>query len=372
MLPSLVLPAPLTILFGDLPSSVRLALSKALRTEAGIQIVGSATGSEHLLTQVQLLRPDLVIVSEQSPAVLEQLALRHRGPVLLYTKSASPTLMVREAAPWGVYDHFAGLPIASHPDHGFRRRELLRKIYHARLVGAAGGKRFQAQLSTGAAASRVVPVAAQAPRSIVVIGGSTGGAAATEQIVRALQPGLRSAVVVAVHLPAAFTSLLVERLRKASALPVVAGRGGILLEAGKIVVVPGGRNWVVRGEVGHRLWLQAAHEAISSFDEPNIDLLMSSAARAAGRQALGVVLTGLGRDGTVGAQLLRQLGGTVVVQDERTSAVFGMPKSVIQAGHASVVLPLGDIARFVNSHAQSLRLAAVPARLTSVTRSYTR
>jgi two-component system chemotaxis response regulator CheB len=371
LLTSSVLPAPLTILLGDVPSAVRLALSKVLRTESRVQIVGSTTGIDSLIAKVGQLRPDLVIVGERAATNLEHLALHHRGPVLLYTEATYPVTAVRAAAAWGVYDHFSALPAATHPDYGFLRRELLRKIFHARVLGA-GARRFQAQLSTGASVSRLAAAPAALLRGVVVIGGSTGGAAAAEQVVRSLQPGLSAAVVVAIHLPAAFTTLLVERLRRAAALPVVVGRSGLSLEAGKIVVVPGGRNWVIRGEAGHRLWLESSQETVASFDEPNIDMLLSSAARAAGRHMLGVVLTGLGRDGAAGARLVRQLGGTVVAQDEQSSAVFGMPKAVIQCGAASAVLPLGNIARYVNAHVLSSRVVPLSPRSTAVTRSYTR
>nr|WP_262904720.1 CheB methylesterase domain-containing protein [Hymenobacter lucidus] len=200
------------------------------------------------------------------------------------------------------------------------------------------------------------------PSGVAVIGGSTGGVQAIESLVRTLPATLTSAVLVAIHLPAHFTESFVNRLRRATALPVVVGQPGTALEAGKIIVAPGGQNMVVNA-VSRGPWLSwhtgFTTEAASLPDEPSVDLLMQSVARTVGRNALGVVLTGLGRDGTLGAQCIRQHGGFVIAQDEASSAVFSMPKSVIQTGAANIVSPLSDIADYVGRLATQLRINRV-------------
>jgi two-component system chemotaxis response regulator CheB len=174
-----------------------------------------------------------------------------------------------------------------------------------------------------------------------------------------------------VHLPASFTGSLVERIRRASALPVVEGAAGVQLQAGHVVVAPGGRNVIVRSCTTNSGWqLDWAAEPVTGLDEPNIDLLMRSAARTAGRNSLGVVLSGLGSDGTTGAQMIRQHGGSVVVQDKNTAAVFSMPQSVIRSGHANAVLPLADLGDYINSFALQTRGLAASARVNPVTRPY--
>lgn len=355
-----------------MPGLMRLALSKLLRTDASVQVVGSTIGPDDLIAQARRLRPDLVITEALPAASMKRLAQFHRGPVLLHSALAPTSAALREAAQWGVYDHIGPVPAATHPDYGFMRRDLLRKVHHSKAVAQAALQRLS--VSSGSTAvglnHHIGHVLSTTPRGVVVLGGSTGGAAAVEAVVRGLQPGLRWTVIVAVHLPAAFTASLVERVRRASSLPVVEGRAGLRLEAGQVVVVPGGTNWAVRGDIGQTIWLQQATEPAAGLDEPSIDLLMMSAARAAGTRTVGVVLTGLGCDGTAGAALIRHFGGTVLAQDEQTSAVFAMPKAVIQGGHASAVLPLGDMARFINGLVQPLRPAA--PRSTPAIRSYSR
>nr|WP_246559059.1 CheB methylesterase domain-containing protein [Hymenobacter piscis] len=191
------------------------------------------------------------------------------------------------------------------------------------------------------------------PRGIVVIGGSTGGGPAVEKVLAALPVNFPWAVLVAVHLPGHFTGSLVDRLQRATALPVTAASSGARLEAGRVLVAPGGHNLVVRPVLeGPWLGWQTDFVSETSLDVPSVDLLMQSAARLAGRHVLGVVLTGLGRDGTAGARAIRQQGGTVIVQDQASSAVFSMPKSVIQAGQASAVVPLTDVAEYLVRHVQ--------------------
>jgi two-component system chemotaxis response regulator CheB len=158
---------------------------------------------------------------------------------------------------------------------------------------------------------------------------------------------------VAVHLPAHFTSSFVERLRRAAQMPVVAGTPGTLLTAGSVIVAPGGQNMVIRSGI-NSAWLswqtEATQESGPTPDEPSVDLLMKSVARAFGRNTTGIILTGLGTDGTRGAQSIQQTGGIVLAQDASSSAVFGMPKSVIEAGFASAVLPLADMPAYLHRH----------------------
>ncbi|WP_262920592.1 CheB methylesterase domain-containing protein [Hymenobacter sp. 5516J-16] len=172
-------------------------------------------------------------------------------------------------------------------------------------------------------------------------------------MLRELPLGFPWAVLVAVHLPESFTDTLVERLRRASQLPVMAATSGMRLEPGRVLVAPGGRNLVVR-PVMDSPWVGWQTDFVEEhgLDVPSVDILMHSVVRAVGRNVVGVVLTGLGHDGTAGAHDIRQHGGTVVAQDEASSAVFGMPKSVIQSGLASAVLPLPHIADFLVRHVQ--------------------
>jgi two-component system chemotaxis response regulator CheB len=154
-----------------------------------------------------------------------------------------------------------------------------------------------------------------------------------------------------VHLPAHFTASLIKRLQRLSALPVKVGQPGMSVEAGQIIVAPGGQNMVIK-PVKRGPWqvwqIDFSSEPNLCADEPSIDMLMHSAAQAAGSKVVGVVLTGLGNDGTAGARYIREQGGRVLAQSEESAAVFSMPHSVIRAGYADAVLPLEQIATAIN------------------------
>jgi two-component system chemotaxis response regulator CheB len=171
-------------------------------------------------------------------------------------------------------------------------------------------------------------------------------------------------VFIAVHLPAHFTASFVKRLQRLSPLPVKVGQAGMSIEAGQIIVAPGGQNMEVKSvkRGPWQVWQTDFNtEHSQSADQPSVDLLMQSAAQAAGSKVIGVILTGLGSDGTHGSQCIQRQGGQVIAQNEESAAVFSMPHSVIRAGYASAVLPLKQIATAIN------RRAALP---TPVSASY--
>lgn len=286
------------------------------------------------------LRPGVVVVGEDQLLGLEELHRQYPVPVLLYSTRPPLPGMLRQVKSLGVYGHL--LPA---PTSGPELWEWCRQA-KATLLAA----RPEPIVQIPKVRSLTVPLP---PRGVVVIGGSTGGGPAVEKVLASLPANFPWAVLVAVHLPLHFTGPLVDRLQRATVLPVAAATSGARLEAGRVLVAPGGHNLVVRPvQEGPWLGWQTDFVSDTSLDVPSVDILMQSVARLAGRNVLGVVLTGLGHDGTAGARAIRQLGGTVVVQDEASSAVFSMPKSVIQAGQANAVLPLTEVAGYLARHVQ--------------------
>ncbi|UYZ64441.1 CheB methylesterase domain-containing protein [Hymenobacter weizhouensis] len=329
-------------MLGSFPAPLRQELTRLLNSEPTLWVVGAAATPDELPALAQRLRPGMVIVPESQLLLLPELRRRCPVPVLVYRSSPIPAGVPWEAFGLGVSDYLPPRPAAPAALAEWHR-DVKRKVQAARPA------------SRPDAAALRHPAVPLSPPGLVVVGGSTGGAPAVEVVLRQLPLDFPWAILVAVHLPAQFTATLVERLRRATSLTVEAAASGTRLQAGRVLVAPGGCNLVVQ-PTRNSPWPGWQTEVLgeTSLDVPSVDMLMASAARAAGRQVLGVVLTGLGTDGTQGAQAIRQQGGTVVAQDEATSQVFGMPKAVIQAGHASVVLPLPAIAGYVVQHTRSL------------------
>ncbi|OWP63304.1 hypothetical protein CDA63_09775 [Hymenobacter amundsenii] len=332
-----------SVLLSGLPTALQSVLGHLPRLGVALEVVGVA-GARDLPALTQRLRPNVVVVSELQLSGLGHLQRQHPVPVLLYCVAPPPRTLLREAARLGVYDYLLPAPTAE-PELLEWSRQAGRKLLAARLPAAM----LTPPLGTLAVPPRQ-PAAPLPPRGVVVIGGSTGGGPAVEEILRGLPANFPWAVLVAVHLPVHFTSVLVDRLARVSRLPVVAAASGSPLRAGQVLVAPGGHHLVVRAVPGPWLGWQTNFVAENAPDVPSVDVLMRSVAALAGCQVVGLILTGLGHDGTAGARAIRQQGGVVVAQDAATATVFSMPKSVIDAGLASAVLPLSGMAAYLVRH----------------------
>lgn len=187
---------------------------------------------------------------------------------------------------------------------------------------------------------------------ILAIGASTGGPNALSDVFSKLPRDLPVPIVLAQHMPPMFTRLLAERLTSKFAIPVSEGTPGAVLRPGQAYIAPGDHHMIVVRE-GTQTRIQLNQEPPENSCRPAVDVLFRSVAKTHGGNVLAVVLTGMGQDGLRGCELIREAGGQVLVQDEASSVVWGMPGSVARAGLADKILPLdmiGDeIVRRVNS-----------------------
>jgi two-component system chemotaxis response regulator CheB len=181
------------------------------------------------------------------------------------------------------------------------------------------------------------------PVRLVVVGSSTGGPEALSRFVGALGAPPPVPVLIVQHMPPVFTRQLAARLDRLSVPTVVEAAGGESLTPGTVYVAPGDHHLVVRSQgLGLAAGIQDTPPV--NFCRPSVDVLFSSAVDAVGGEIVGVVLTGMGADGRTGAGRIVAAGGTMLVQDEATSVVWGMPGAVANAGFAHRVLPIDQIA----------------------------
>lgn len=215
----------------------------------------------------------------------------------------------------------------------------------------------QPQVSPQAHPAVPVPRRGGRTPSVLVLGASTGGPDAVAVLLRSLHPSTTVPVLVAQHIGADFSSLLVERLATCCPLPVREAVDAEEPAPGVVLVPPGDRHLEVRRRCGRAVL--AVHDGPREHScRPAVDPLLRSAAATFGDGVLAVVLTGMGSDGLAGARAVRDAGGTVLVQDEATSVVWGMPGRIAREGAADAVLPLDALAADV---ARRLRPAAVDA-----------
>jgi two-component system, chemotaxis family, protein-glutamate methylesterase/glutaminase len=335
---------PTRVVVADDSALMRRVLSHAL-SNAGFDIVGQAKDGDEALDLCRRLRPDAMTLDLAMPGmdgigVLR--ALRRPGapavPVIVVS-AFSPAHGARavDALAEGAFDLVAK-PVGSAALNGFGV-ELADKVRAA----AASLRRRVARPARTAPARAFAPAAGQpAPsgtRRTVVIASSTGGPAALAQLVPNLPSPLGAGSMIVQHMPAGFTASLAARLDKSSRLTVVEAAGGEVLMPDKMLLAPGGMH--LRLDAGRRALL-SDDPAIGGL-RPRADLTIADAARLFGRRLLLVVLTGMGNDGLEGAKAVRGEGGRVLIQEESTCTVYGMPRAVAEAGLADAVLGLGDL-----------------------------
>jgi two-component system chemotaxis response regulator CheB len=180
--------------------------------------------------------------------------------------------------------------------------------------------------------------------AIVAVGSSTGGPVALDEIVCALPSDFSVPIVVVQHMPKAFTELLAQRMSTRAKVPVTEATDGEVVTAGKVLLAPGDRHMRLRRE-GAYIVTEFTNDAPVHGNRPSVDVLFASVARLYGSTALGVVLTGIGRDALGGSRAIVDAGGRVLVQDEASSVVWAMPGQVAKAGLADAVLPIKELAQ---------------------------
>lgn len=334
-----------TVLVVDDSPFIRQVVRDVIADAPDFEVVGEAGDGYDALGQVHALAPDVVTLDVQMPgldglATLGYVMSEAPRPVVMLSALADDGDTTMRALELGAVDFVRKPARGDSLDLATLRERLLGALRTAML---ARYRSVPVLARTGGAISRT-PVHGQpcAASHVVVMAASTGGPRALAEIVPALPP-MTGAVVVAQHMPAGFTNSLARRLDALAAMPVREARHDELLLAGHVYVAPGGLHTTLAGPItAPRLQVRSGPPVHGVA--PAADPLFESAADVFGERGIAAVLTGMGHDGASGARRLREAGGYVVVQDESTSIVFGMPYAAITAGGADELAPLGEVA----------------------------
>ena len=192
------------------------------------------------------------------------------------------------------------------------------------------------------------PSSAKMPPEIVAIGSSTGGPKALFVVLKNITSVVKVPIVIAQHMPPSFTTILAKHIETSVGRPCAEAVDGEILENGRIYLAPGDYHMIVEAQ-GFKKVLRLNQEAPENYCRPAVDPLFRSVANVYGDRVLSVVLTGMGSDGSRGAKVIADAGGTVIAQDETTSVVWGMPGATAALGVCSAVLPLEDVASYINN-----------------------
>lgn len=180
-------------------------------------------------------------------------------------------------------------------------------------------------------------------KSVIAIGSSTGGVKALEAIIPKLSKSLPLPVLIVQHMPPLFTRSLAAGLDSVSMVRVKEAEAGDILSPGCVYIAPGGFHMTVR-QVRERTYIHLDKRPENELLRPSADVMFRSVAEVYGGDSLGIILTGMGNDGTAGLKALKSKGGKVIAQDKASCVVYGMPKTAIEAGIVDVVLPIHEIA----------------------------
>lgn len=332
---------------------MRKIMGDIVESQKDMVLVSTARNGEDALKKIKLHNPDVITLDVEMPgldgfAALQKIMRENPLPVIMVSSlTRKGSEITVEALSEGAVD-FATKPSQLKGEGMEEFKELLsKKIRHA--ASAASPSRFS-NLATSRDFSSIpskiekLSVPGRVIRCAVAIGASTGGPKAIEEIMRKLPADLPAAVFITQHMPPKFTESLAKRLDRVSPINVV--------EVSGKEEITEGRGYIARG--GYHL--TALNETTVSLDDttppvqhvrPSADVMMSSIADVFGAAVIGVILTGMGRDGSDGMARIKEMGGKTIVQDPSSSVISSMPQSVINRGMADIVAPLSEISSLI-------------------------
>lgn len=334
------------VLVVDDSAFVRRAIIKMFEQSSEVQIIDVAADGIMALDLIKKLHPDVVTLDVQMPVLdglqaLERIMNECPVPVIMLSsltgRGGDKTLKALEL---GAVDFIDKSAAGGAMDISSLARELTAKIKIASRIDLQ-------KLKTGAAqgyAAKAVPLTSRLiDTEVVLIGTSTGGPPALQEILGKMPANFPCPILVVQHMPVGFTSALAQRLDKLSPLRIKEAEEGDKLDAGTVYIAPAGKHLKVCRNSG-KLLARLDNFPDNVLHMPSVDVLFSSVAGVSGSRCLAFVLTGMGRDGSVGAQDIKRVGGRVVVESEETAIVFGMPKAVMEAVKVDRSAPLYRIA----------------------------
>jgi two-component system chemotaxis response regulator CheB len=340
----------------------RMAITQMLASDAGIEVVGSAHDGVDAIAKTLRLAPDVITLDLEMPNMdgftfLRWLMKERPTPVLVLS-SRSDSRSVFRALELGAVDFLAKPEARISKSIESVRSELVTKVQSILNLEMSKVKSAIALLTV----EKTTPLPRKedearfekSPIEVVAIASSTGGPPAIQAILTSLPADFGAAIVISQHMPAGFTRSFAERLNKLSPLIVSEAADGDRIVPGTALIAPGGYHLIVKRD---RTGLVTELAARSPSDKyvPSADRMMVSVAEACGASALGVVLTGMGRDGAEGTDAIKKRKGQCLAESEESAVVFGMPQEAIRTGAVDKVLSLDKMAEEIALRCRSVK-----------------
>lgn len=348
---------PITVLIVDDTALIRHLFTEMLADAADIEVVGTAIDAVDAREKIKRLNPNVLTLDIEMPGMdglsfLEKIMSLRPMPVIMAStltqKGAGETIRALEL---GAIDYISKPTTQSNDALGLLKNELIEKIRTAAKANLAPrGRSIASDI-------KVLPFnPTGTPRHVIAIGSSTGGVEALRDVFTAL-PANSPPIVIAQHMPEQFTGSFAARLNTLSQVTVAEATHGAVLKAGHAYLAPGNQHLTV-AKSGGTLICQLDSNPHVSGHRPSVDVLFHSVAQAVGKNAVGVILTGMGKDGAAGMLNMREQGAYNIGQSQNSCVVYGMPKAAHMLGGVHIELPLLDIARHMLIHCEQERKSA--------------
>lgn len=339
---------PIKLMIVDDSMVARAVLSRMIDADGNFEIAGVAGTAEDAIEALGQVMVDIVLLDLEMPGVGGLKSI----PRILEAAKGAKVLIVSSQAEEGAEETVAALALGAAdtlPKPGTGRfNGRFSEVLLGKLRELGYAERTAPRVSAAIAPANLLRQPSDQPLQLLAIGASTGGIHALGAFFAALPKRIGVPILVTQHLPPAFMTVFARQLSVAAGREAVVAEDGTELLPDRIVIAPGEAHLLV-DEVGGKLVARLLQTKVTSGCMPSVDPMLASAGKILGGGALGVILTGMGRDGAEGAKRLVEAGGAVMAQDEQSSAVWGMPRAVADAGLACAVLPPDKLARRVAS-----------------------
>ena len=330
------------VLIVDDSAYVRKVIRQMLSRSPFLEIVGAARDGREALELAEELRPDVITCDLIMPDldgvgfITAQMAKRP-VPIVVVSVASESGELVLSALDAGAVD-FVQKPTALATDRVLEiADELIEKVKSAAASRPAAARESSPPISAP-------PAGAARSVDMVVIGISTGGPQALKRLIPRLPAELAVPIAIVLHMPVGYTELYASKLNEQSALHVIESRGGETIEKGNVYLAPAGRHLTMRRTPSGEVETHLDVRPVDTLYRPSVDALFQSAAEVYGSRVLGIVMTGMGSDGREGAAWIKAKGGTILTESEASCVVYGMPRSIVEAGLSDGAVSLDQMA----------------------------
>ncbi|VAX33453.1 Chemotaxis response regulator protein-glutamate methylesterase CheB [hydrothermal vent metagenome] len=340
------MPKKIKVLVVDDSAFSRQTIKNMLLKAPAVDVVGIAVDGIDAIEKTLRYRPDLITLDLEMPEMdgfsFLRWLMRERPAPVIMVSSYSDSKTVFKALELGAVDFIAKPTRRASFELQNIENDLLKKVRNIDASSLSKLSRNLQSLPAKRPFKKVPAFSGKIPDRIVAIGASTGGPQALQLILTGMPGNFPAPIVISQHMPGGFTASFAERLDRLSAIRVKEAENDEPLEPGKALICPGGYHLMLKAG-SERIYTRLKNAEGNDKYVPSINLMMQSVAEIFKDMTLGVVLTGMGNDGTMGMVEIFRRGGYTITESEETAVVFGMPHEVIKAGAAGKVLPLRDV-----------------------------